>query len=458
MTDTLSQTTQARSNDSISLDLGHGQTLLLEPRENLLGGMSIPRRFAADERHPYESVEWVRRDVSIMDWRTGKPSFQREAVEVPEHWGDSAVKITASKYLFGNQPDSPQYEDSFRHPFDRIANTYTLWGWRHGYFASLEDANAYNHELKHLLVRQMWAPNSPVWFNIGHWEQWRWGRPDLRTIMKGRGNKAYKARIPAGCGAEDLNVVALDNAYIHPQASACFLLEVEDSMEKILEHQIAEGGVFSSGSGVGMNLSTVRASCETITGRGGASGPVSFDKGYDRMAGAIKSGGKTRRAARMVLLFADHPDIFKFIHAKNEQEEIGKIVLREHNVSVALRQIAARHANTGTPAQRMAASIVLSMPLSNERNYDAGMDDLLYGETLAHQNANHSVSLKGDFWQAFRANGDYSTRWITDPTRVADTFKAERILDEIAECVWHNAEPGVHNNDFIMASRIDSLA
>ena len=435
--------------DAITLDLGYGQTLLLEPRENLLGGMTVERRFTAGARHPYETVEWIRRDISIMDWRTGKPSFQREAVEVPEHWGDSAIKITASKYLFGNDAGTPQYEDSFRHPFDRIANTYTLWGWRHGYFASLDDALAYNHEIKFLLVRQMWAPNSPVWFNIGHWEQWRWGRPDLRPTMRGRGNRAYKATIPEGGTHQNLTVSEQDNAYLHPQASACFLLDVEDSMEKILEHQSAEGGVFSSGSGVGMNLSTIRSSVEPITGRGTASGPVSFDKGYDRMAGAIKSGGKTRRAARMVLLFADHPDIFKFIHAKNEQEEIGKIVLREHNVSVALRQIATKYATSGTPAQRMAASIVLGMPTSNERNYSAGMDDLLYGETLAHQNANHSVSLKGDFWQAFRSNGDYSTRWVTDPARVSDTFKAERILDEIAQCVWHNAEPGVHNNDFI---------
>lgn len=440
---------RAAAPESISLDLGCGQTLLLEPRENLLGGIAIERVFTTDGRHPYETVDWARRDVSILDWRTGKPSFQREAVEAPEHWGDSAVKITASKYLFGNEPGSPQFEDSFRHPFDRIANTYTLWGWRHGYFATLDDARAYNHEMKFMLVRQMWAPNSPVWFNIGHWEQWRWGRPDLRAIMKGRGNKAYKATIPQGGSHDDIRVESSDNAYVHPQASACFLLEVEDSMEKILEHQIAEGGVFSSGSGVGMNLSTIRSSVEPITGRGVASGPVSFDKGYDRMAGAIKSGGKTRRAARMVLLFADHPDIFKFIHAKNEQEEIGKIVLREHNVSVALRRIAAARASSGTPAERMAASIVLGMPLSNERSYDAGMDDLLYGETLAHQNANHSVSLKGDFWQAYRSNGDYSTRWVSDPARVADTFKAERILDEIAKCVWLNAEPGVHNNDFI---------
>ena len=212
------------------LDLGHGQVLALEPRQSLVGGLTIPRLLTSADTHPYDSVRWERRDVAILDWRAGKPSFQRDGVEVPAHWGESAVKITASKYLFGNEPGSPQYEDSFRHPFDRIANTYTLWGWRHGYFASLEDALVYNHEIKHLLVHQMWAPNSPVWFNIGHWEQWRWGRPDLRPFMKARGNKAYKATLADDSPEAEPEVSVHDNPYIHPQASACFLLEVEDSM------------------------------------------------------------------------------------------------------------------------------------------------------------------------------------------------------------------------------------
>lgn len=432
------------------LDVGFGQTIQLDPREDLLGGLTIERVFTIAKANPYESITWERRDVVIMDWKTGKPSYERKGVEVPSFWADNALKITASKYLFGRDPDTPEYEDSLRHAFDRIANTYTVWGWRHGYFASEGDALAYNHEMKYLLAYQMWAPNSPVWFNIGHWEQWRWGRPDLRKTMDNRGNRAFKAIMPEGdLDDRNLEVKEVSNAYLHPQASACFLMGIEDSMEKILSHQIAEGGVFSSGSGIGVNLSSIRSSKEPIAGKGFASGPISFDKGFDRMAGAIKSGGKTRRAARMVLLFADHPDIFQFISTKNEQEDIGKIVLREHNVSVALKKKAEEFAVTGSPAERMAARIVLDMPIVTDRQYDSGMDDLLYGETLAHQNANHSVSLKGDFWKAYQTKGEYATRWVSDPTKVEETFKAESILDAIAECVWHNAEPGTHNNDFI---------
>lgn len=438
------------ANSETLLDVGFGQTIQLDPREDLLGGLTIERVFTGDGKNPYENITWERRDVAIMDWKTGKPSYERKGVEVPSFWAENALRITASKYLFGRDADTPEYEDSLRHAFDRIANTYTVWGWRHGYFANESDALAYNHELKYLLAFQMWAPNSPVWFNIGHWEQWRWGRPDLRATMENRGNKAYKATIPEGdLDDRNLEVKEVSNTYRHPQASACFLMGIEDSMEKILSHQIAEGGVFSSGSGIGVNLSSIRSSKEPIMGKGVASGPISFDKGFDRMAGAIKSGGKTRRAARMVLLFADHPDIFNFIAAKNEQENIGKIVLREHNVSIALRKKAEVYATKGSPAERMAARIVLDMPLATDRVYDSGMDDLLYGETLAHQNANHSVSLKGDFWKAYQTKGEYATRWVSDPTKVEDTFRAEEILDAIAECVWHNAEPGTHNNDFI---------
>lgn len=434
----------------INLDVGFGQSIQLDPREDLLGGLSIQRVFTKEGLNPYENIDWERRDVVIMDWKTGKPSYERKDVEVPSFWAENALKITASKYLFGRDPDTPEYEDSLRHAFDRIANTYTVWGWRHGYFASKTDAVAYNHELKYLLAYQMWAPNSPVWFNIGHWEQWRWGRPDLRATLDNRGNKAYKATIPEGdLDDRNLEVKQVSNAYTHPQASACFLMGIEDSMEKILSHQIAEGGVFSSGSGIGVNLSSIRSSKEPIMGKGFASGPISFDKGFDRMAGAIKSGGKTRRAARMVLLFADHPDIFQFISAKNEQENIGKIILREHNVSIALKKKAEAYATTGSPAERMAARIVLDMPIVTDKQYDSGMDDLLYGETLAHQNANHSVSLKGDFWKAYQTKGEYQTRWVSDPNKIEDTVKAEDILDAIAECVWHNAEPGTHNNDFI---------
>ena len=222
-------------------------------------------------------------------------------------------------------------------------------------------------------------------------------------------------------------------------------------MEAILQHFTVEGRIFASGSGVGINLSSLRSSAEPITGKGKSSGPISFDKGFDRSAGSIKSGGKTRRAARMSLLFSDHPDIFRFIRTKNDQEDIGKIILKEHNTLVALKQIANQKAAspTSTAAEKVTAQFLLAIPEVNREQYSPGMDDLLYGETLSHQNANHSVSLKGDFWQAYKKQGDYSTRWVTNPDKVHETFPATKLMDEICKNTWANAEPGTHNSDWI---------
>ena len=430
--------------DCAILENRFGPSIHLPERKNLLGGLQFERCLSSPDQHPYEEVTWERRDVRIRDWATGDVRFERLGVEVPAHWDDNAATIVADKYLFGREPDSAEFEDSFRQVFDRIANTYTVWGWEEGYFAALNDAVIFNEELKSMLVRQMWAPNSPVWFNIGHWEQWRWGRPDLRDILGGRGNRAFY-----GLGHDQIEVKEVDNVYAYPQCSACFLTEVDDTMESILGHLTTEGRVFASGSGVGINISSIRSSHEPITGKGRSSGPVSFDRGWDRMAGAIKSGGKTRRAARMVILFSDHPDIFRFIRSKNDQEAIAKIILREHNVRVKLVELAKKKRVEGSPAERMAAELVLHLPEANELVYDGHMDGLLYGDTLANQNANHSVSLKGDFWQAYRAKGEYATRWVTQPEHVEETFKAEALLQAMADGVWNNGEPGQHNNDWI---------
>ena len=167
-------------NSQTILKLRTGQEIILPQRKDLLGGLKFTRRFSHNEVHPYDEVDWTRRDVRIMDWKTGKTIYERLGLEAPAHWDDNAVKITADKYLFGSEPGSLEYEDSFRNIYDRISNTYTVWGWEEGYFATLEDAEIFNEEIKAMLVQQIWAPNSPVWFNIGHWEQWRWGRPDLR--------------------------------------------------------------------------------------------------------------------------------------------------------------------------------------------------------------------------------------------------------------------------------------
>lgn len=428
-----------------TIRFSNGQEVLLPPRKNLLGGMKFTRRFSSPSIHPYDELTWSRRDVRIMDWKTGKPIYERLAVEAPSHWDENAVKITTDKYLFGSEPGTDEFEDSFKQLFDRIANTYVVWGWEEGYFASLEDAIVFGDEIKAMLVKQIWAPNSPVWFNIGHWEQWRWGRPDLRERFSGNGNKAFHSKGKTGA----LETYTVTSSYEYPQCSACFLTEVADEMEAILTHLTTEGRIFASGSGVGINISSLRSSKEPIRGKGKSSGPISFDKGWDRMAGSIRSGGKTRRAARMVLMFSDHPDVFDFIQTKNKQEDIAKVILREHNVHIELKELAEKKLTQGTPAEKSAARLILSLPLATDKTFDPHMDALLYGESLAHQNANHSVSLKGDFWQAHAANGNTYTRWVTNPSKIDRTFRASELLEAMAQSIWDNGEPGVHNNDVI---------
>ncbi len=430
--------------DNIILDIGRGEKLILPQRKTLVGGMVFTHLFSKEDLHPYDDCRWELQTVSIMDYAKNKPSFIREGVEVPSHWSENSIRITAAKYLFGSKLEDPEYEDSFRHPFDRIANTYTVWGWKNGYFRETKDAKAYNWELKAMLVRQIWAPNSPVWFNIGHWEQWRWGRPDLRETYSHKGNKAYKAVESEDGGLE---VREIPNSLEHPQMSACFLTQVEDSMESILAHGVTEGRIFSSGSGVGVNISTLRSTREPITGRGRSSGPISFNKGWDRMAGAIKSGGRSRRAARMVIMDSDHPDIFSFVGLKNSQEQLAKVILREHNSRVALAKVSREKG--GGDAEKLVDAILGAIPSVNDKEYDGSMDGEVYGETVSDQNANHSVSLRGDYWKEYWADGNYSTRWVTNPDRIQETFKAKKLLEAMAEAVYHNAEPGCHNNDYI---------
>ena len=781
------KTESQTSQDSSVLDIGQGTNLILPTRENLVGGLKIVHKFSSTDIHPYDQVEWELRDIAIYDFKKGKNAYERNGVEVPKFWDSNAAQTTVSKYLFGNSPDTPEYENSLKNAFDRIANTYTIWGWKHGYFLDLESAKAFNWELKYMLVNQIWSPNSPVWFNIGHWEQWRWGRPDLREALGG--NVAFKAFIDEN---NELIVKELKNSFEHGQMSACFLTGVEDSMEAILQHQIAEGRIFSSGSGVGINISSLRSSKEPIAGKGKSSGPISFDKGWDKTAGAIKSGGKclapwqqvytengpvevrelankgnfvglsydpmagrimakrgqawmagikevveiitdkgtfalstdhpvrtadhqvveagklrkgmhlhagavdmgsgylrvhlqngkkgkahlhrmiaedvlghnikglhvhhkdenklnnslenleiltvrehhqhhsfervaagehafqknrypkpgkanpmhstskfwgtkeakayrklqgeilkrssrasemqgestkqrmlnklwetsnaggdissfeayyssrrkligridskkrlesdvkkhfesfsgmleemnaknhtvievrnlgvmetydveiacpspddktaasghnfliwsntnsgltgsgifvlnTRRAARMTLMDSNHPDIMTFINLKNEQEHLAKVILREHNSHVQLKAKAEKTLKDpkATVSEQLAAEFILSLPLVTNEEYSGAMDGIVYGETISNQNANHSVSLLGDFWDAYYSKGNYSTRWVTKPDKIDATFPASDLLSAMAKSVYDNAEPGCHNNDWI---------
>jgi ribonucleoside-diphosphate reductase alpha chain len=431
----------AASSGEFTLELRDGHLVLPNQKPSQRPGtLKIDRFFSSENDHPYDQIQWKKTDLELKSWEDGSIRFKRDNVEHPAHWDHTSVLVTADKYLFGSEPGTPEFEGSLHHAFDRIANTYTVWAWEEGYINDHESLVIFNEELKFLLVQQIWAPNSPVWFNIGHWEQWRWGRPDLRDIFKGKGAEAFTTD-------NDHQIEALQTTPMeHPQCSACFLTEVKDSMDDILDHLKTEGRIFSNGSGVGINLSSLRSSYEPITGKGKSSGPLSFDRGFDRMAGSIKSGGKTRRAARMVLLYSDHPDIFNFIDAKDKQEEIGKIILREHNVRIQLDGLAQK---AKTPAEAMAKHVLHALPKVNNEVYSKSMDGLLYGETLGHQNANHSVSLKGDFWQAYKSGGDYQTRWVSNPDKIQETFPAAKLLDRMSAAAHANAEPGVHMNDWI---------
>ncbi len=408
------------------------------------GGFKIQRFFTKEGLFAYDTAKWVRHDIKMF--AAGETVFERKNVEVPAHWGENALKITVSKYIFGKDAGTPEYEDSVKHIFDRIANTYTVWGFQMGYFADEKSALVFNQEMKYMLLHQIWAPNSPVWFNIGQWEQWRWGRPDLREILGDKGNDAFY-------GAETKKGVveakkALNN-YSNPQASACFILGVKDSMEAILKHQYTEGCIFSSGSGVGINISSLRSEGEPIAGKGSASGPLSFDRGWDKMAGAIKSGGKTRRAARMVVMYSDHPDVFEFVNTKFKQEEIAKVILQEHNVQYGLRKLAEQKLKDGTPEEHIAARMLLSTPFVVDKSFSPAMDDLVYGQTLSNQNANHTVSMKSGFWLAYKRGEKYATRWVKDPSHIVRKYDPSELLSLMARAIWNNAEPGLHNNDII---------
>ena len=421
-----------------------GNQILDLGKRQVQGGFKLERIFTKQGQWAYDTAKWKRQDIKMF--AAGETVFSRNAVEVPAHWGENALKITVSKYIFGKEPGSPEYEDSVKQIFDRIANTYTVWGYQLGYFYNEESAKIFNQELKYMLLHQIWAPNSPVWFNIGHWEQWRWGRPDLRGILRDKGTITYFGQEAKNGEVEAKRAL---NNYANPQMSACFILGVEDSMESILRHQYTEGAIFASGSGVGINISSIRSEGEPITGKGTASGPLSYDRGWDRMAGAIKSGGKTRRAARMVVMYSDHPDVFEFINTKFKQEEIAKVILQEHNVQYGLRKLAEQKLSDGTPEEQIAAKMLLSTPFVVDKTYSPAMDDLIYGQTLANQNANHTVSMKAGFWLAFKNGEKYATRWVKDPSHIVKEYEPMEILELMAHAIWNNAEPGLHNNDII---------
>ncbi|MBU6515921.1 MAG: vitamin B12-dependent ribonucleotide reductase [Acidobacteriota bacterium] len=330
-------------------------------------GIGIRRYFTTDDRHPYDTVTWERRDARISNFRDGSVAFEQLNVEVPSTWSFNATNILAQKYFRGTL-GTPERETSLKQVVDRIVDTIAAWGEERDYFVDNEELEAFVAELKHLLITQKAAFNSPVWFNIG---------------VKG----------------------------VPQQGSACFILAVEDSMRSILNWYTEEGIIFKGGSGAGVNLSKIRSSAELLEGGGTASGPVSFMRGADASAGTIKSGGKTRRAAKMVILDVDHPDVEEFIWCKANEERKAR-VLR-----------------------------------------DAGFDMDLDGKdihSIQYQNANNSVRVSDDFMHAVLADGEWELM-SRDAQTVVSTVKARDIWRQIARAAWECADPGLQFDTTINA-------
>jgi len=321
--------------------------------------IGIGRHFTTPGVHPYDEVVWEHRDARISNWKDGTVAFEQLGVEFPTTWSLNSTNIVAQKYFRGTL-GTPERETSLRQVIDRVVDTITLWGTEGGYFADAAETEAFRDELKFILVTQRAAFNSPVWFNIG---------------VKG----------------------------VPQQASACFILSVDDKMSSILNWYREEGVIFKGGSGAGVNLSKIRSSYEMLNGGGTASGPVSFMRGADASAGTIKSGGKTRRAAKMVILNVDHPDVQEFVWCKAKEEKKAR-VLR-----------------------------------------DAGFDMDLDGSdsfSIQYQNANNSVRVTDDFMQAVIDDTDWDLKAVTDGATVR-TVRARDLWRDIATASWECADPGL---------------
>ncbi|MBA8825665.1 ribonucleoside-diphosphate reductase alpha chain [Saccharopolyspora lacisalsi] len=327
-------------------------------------GIRVPRVHTTEGVHPYDEVTWESRDVVMTNWRDGTVNFEQRGVEFPEFWSLNSVNIVTSKYFRGAL-GTPERESSLRQLIDRVVKTYVRNGVEYGYFATENDAEVFEHELTWMLLHQVFSFNSPVWFNVG-----------------------------------------TESAQ---QVSACFILSVDDTMESILDWYKEEGLIFKGGSGAGLNLSRIRSSKELLSSGGTASGPVSFMRGADASAGTIKSGGATRRAAKMVVLDVDHPDVDEFIETKSKEE---------HKIR-ALR--------------------------------DAGFDVDLGGADMSsvqYQNANNSVRVTDEFMRSVESDGKFGLRARTDGS-VIETVRGRDVFQKMARAAWESADPGIQYDDTI---------
>ncbi|HLK03690.1 MAG TPA: vitamin B12-dependent ribonucleotide reductase [Candidatus Acidoferrum sp.] len=339
----------------------NGKTLeakaAVETTASVRTGLVFQRFFTDGKKSPFDEVEWEKRSALIGNEK-GLTIFRQDDVEVPKSWSQTATNIVASKYFHG-KPGTSEREGSVRQLIGRVVNTIVKWGEEGGYFANTASRDAFKDELTHLLVEQKMAFNSPVWFNVG--------------------------------------------VQAKPQCSACFINSVSDSMDSIMNLAKTEGMLFKWGSGTGTNFSTLRGSRETLSGGGIASGPVSFMKGFDAFAGVIKSGGKTRRAAKMVILNIDHPDIVEFIECKTKEERKAHVLI--------------------------------------EQGYNSSIDGDAYA-SIFFQNANHSVRVTDDFMRAVEEDKDWWTKNVNDG-QPNEKLRARDLMAKISESTWQCGDPGM---------------
>ncbi len=352
-------------------------------------GLKVDTTFCPDDgRSPFETVKWELRSAAIKD-ESGNALFEQNDCEIPATWSQLATNVVVSKYFYGDPKNPGERERSVRQLIHRVTRTIADWGLQDGYFDTPEDGERFYRDLTWLCLHQHGAFNSPVWFNVGLYDQygvvgdkcnWHWNTDTKQTEQP-------------------------ENPYEFPQGSACFIQSVEDNMEDIMRLACAEAMLFKFGSGTGTDLSTIRSHREKLSGGGTPSGPLSFMRVYDSIAGVVKSGGKTRRAAKMQSLKVWHPDILEFIECKWKEEQKAHALIRE--------------------------------------GYESNFNGEAYS-SVCFQNANLSVRVTDDFMQAVRDKRTWQTNWISDKVRGdAPSYDAKELLNKMAECAWHCGDPGV---------------
>jgi ribonucleoside-diphosphate reductase alpha chain len=335
---------------------------------------------------PFETVAWEPRTAVIKD-ESGKPLFEQQGVGIPKSWSQLATNVVVSKYFYG-EAGTDERERSVRQLIHRVTRTIADWGIADGYFASPEDGERFYRDLTWLCLHQHGSFNSPVWFNVGLYHQYGVKGTQCNWIWD---HQTGTVRQP-------------ENPYEYPQGSACFIQSIQDNMESIMELARSEAMLFKFGSGTGTDLSPLRSHREKLAGGGKPSGPLSFMRVYDQVAAVVKSGGKTRRAAKMQSIKVWHPDVMEFIECKAKEEKKARILI--------------------------------------QHGYDANFNGEAYSSIL-FQNANLSVRLTDDFMQAVVEDKPWTTHWVTEPSRPGPTYAAREILAKMAECAWYCGDPGV---------------